>query len=450
MPLVSRTSNQGNLYKQALEPSGWLDGDIWSDTTTNSVKNNVGGTATAIGASSFSASATVSYSETIGDYTTPVAAVATSTAASTAAALWGLLSDQTIENFTTYTTQGEADTRNPSSDTAKVRVNITNDNIDMNSVTDGTNDSISQDIGLISDTAWELRFKYTYTSANMNPIGYEQGQFVGMGSTNQTIADDGVQDFIGVLLWHDNIPRGIYGIFADNESCQTNRVNLTTPNITTSSSYWVKILRTSATIMRVFVYSDDTFSTQTHDTGDITIDSTIVNLRYFKIMNESSRVVQSGDMIGTFDDIQLLTSDFSLAQLWDDDTATKWKTTAEANPAVYVDCGSSKNLVGCAIWLDADSTETEITIRCSTDTSFTAAENVRTILATALTAGQWNYIRFNLVTARYMQFYGSSGSSLILGFDEVKYLTKTDTEVLADLGVISIGVNDTSLALDGT
>lgn len=82
MPLVSRTSNQGNLYKQATEPAGWLDGDVWSDTTANTLKNNVNGTATAIGKSSFSDATTVSYSETIGDYTTPTGVVSSSDATS--------------------------------------------------------------------------------------------------------------------------------------------------------------------------------------------------------------------------------------------------------------------------------------------------------------------------------------------------------------------------------
>jgi hypothetical protein len=49
MPLVTRQVNQGNLFKTATEPPGWSDGDLWSDITANTVKNNVGGTATDIG-----------------------------------------------------------------------------------------------------------------------------------------------------------------------------------------------------------------------------------------------------------------------------------------------------------------------------------------------------------------------------------------------------------------
>ena len=51
MPLVTRTSTQGNLYKEATEPPNWLDGDLWSDTAGNSLKLNDGGTAKSIGRS---------------------------------------------------------------------------------------------------------------------------------------------------------------------------------------------------------------------------------------------------------------------------------------------------------------------------------------------------------------------------------------------------------------
>jgi len=48
MPLVTRSGIRG-IFVEATEPSEWLDGDVWSDTTANIVKNNVGGTATDIG-----------------------------------------------------------------------------------------------------------------------------------------------------------------------------------------------------------------------------------------------------------------------------------------------------------------------------------------------------------------------------------------------------------------
>ena len=49
MPLVTRQVNQGNLFKTALEPPDWQDGDLWSDTTDNVLKINVGGASVIIG-----------------------------------------------------------------------------------------------------------------------------------------------------------------------------------------------------------------------------------------------------------------------------------------------------------------------------------------------------------------------------------------------------------------
>jgi len=49
MPLVTRQANQGRFFVTATEPADWLDGDLWSDTTANLLKLNVGGTAVTIG-----------------------------------------------------------------------------------------------------------------------------------------------------------------------------------------------------------------------------------------------------------------------------------------------------------------------------------------------------------------------------------------------------------------
>lgn len=51
MPLVTRQANQGNLFKQTVEPPNWENGDLWSDISTAPpiLKINDNGTATEIG-----------------------------------------------------------------------------------------------------------------------------------------------------------------------------------------------------------------------------------------------------------------------------------------------------------------------------------------------------------------------------------------------------------------
>ena len=51
MPLVTRNVQQANLFKLATEPTNWQDGDLWSDTTANLLKLNVGGTAVGVAVS---------------------------------------------------------------------------------------------------------------------------------------------------------------------------------------------------------------------------------------------------------------------------------------------------------------------------------------------------------------------------------------------------------------
>lgn len=48
MPLVTRTTVSGNVYRQATEPSDWQNGDLWVDTDNGQVYVNVNGTATLV------------------------------------------------------------------------------------------------------------------------------------------------------------------------------------------------------------------------------------------------------------------------------------------------------------------------------------------------------------------------------------------------------------------
>lgn len=45
MPLVTRAGDRGQLFKQATEPSGWLNADMWVDTDNSNVAVNRSGTA---------------------------------------------------------------------------------------------------------------------------------------------------------------------------------------------------------------------------------------------------------------------------------------------------------------------------------------------------------------------------------------------------------------------
>ena len=139
---------------------------------------------------------------------------------------------------------------------------------------------------------------------------------------------------------------------------------------------------------------------------------------------------------------------FASANAKDDNTSTVWKTNSETNPLIYADMGSSVNLCALAWYHDAATTETTIKIQSSPNASSWTDE--RTILVSKLTAGAYNYIRFNTVTARYLRIYGTSGSSLVLASAEIKVQKQTDGELLISHGHLAISNSDTGIELDGT
>jgi len=138
---------------------------------------------------------------------------------------------------------------------------------------------------------------------------------------------------------------------------------------------------------------------------------------------------------------------FAVANIKDNNTSTIWKTNSENNPNVYADMGSVFNLCALAWYHNSATTETTIKIQSSSNASSWTDE--RTILTSKLTADVYNYIRFNVVNARYLRVYGT-GTSKVLASAEMKVLTKTDNQLLTSHGHLSISNTDTTIELDGS
>ena len=134
----------------------------------------------------------------------------------------------------------------------------------------------------------------------------------------------------------------------------------------------------------------------------------------------------------------------------DNNTATKWTSNSESNPFIYVDMGSASNLCAAAFYFDSTlTTNTEILIQSSVDASTWTTK--RTITKSNLTNGAYNFYRFNIAGgARYIRFYGNSAGSTVLSMWEIKILKKTEGEIFNDLGMLTIASNNTALAADGT
>jgi len=160
------------------------------------------------------------------------------------------------------------------------------------------------------------------------------------------------------------------------------------------------------------------------------------------LTNPSTYTETSGDAKFILDG-----NDDSAPNVFDDDTGTNQSDTS-TNPFIYIDAGSSLNLTAIAIHLNAATDETEIKIQSSSDAS--TWTDKRTITVSNLTDSAWNYIRFNVVNARYLRVYGNSGSSVTLAINEIKYLTKTALELSANHTHLEISASDTTLGLNGS
>lgn len=124
--------------------------------------------------------------------------------------------------------------------------------------------------------------------------------------------------------------------------------------------------------------------------------------------------------------------------------AMYWESTAETNPNCVLDWGSAKDFGAVALYLGSDTTETAILLQVSSDASDWTT--VRTLDVSQLSKGATNYIRFNLVNARYIRIYGNSGSSKVLA-------CRADARINPSLGDhehIDISPTDATLPADGT
>ena len=432
MPLVTRNSNSSSHFKgtTAQESTQTMnEGDTYYNTQTDILKSYDGSALNQVGRTSFAAAAVISHSTTIGDYTAPSAGAASSS---------GTLTPTFDEAYTTNTGW------------TAVGSNVTIDSGVADAcaavaATCNADNRVHKSLGAtLSDTLWALESDIILSSSAGND-NMPYSLCAGTGTP-----DTASQDCI-VAYW-DTSADTMRISYKDGAGAFSNATG-NTISVVESTQYYIRMIRNSATNIALSIFSDS--GRTTHITGspqNYTIPSTVGGLTH---IHHGTRSVGSAQTTTfTIDNTKINNNAsytaYSAGLVVDDDTASHWQSSAEANPRIYVDAGSAKNLLGLAIYLHANNTETQIAIRCSTDATFTSGENVRTILASGLTAGSWNYVRFNLVNRRYIQIYGNSGSSLVLAISEVKYLTKTDAQILQDLGILEISTSDTSLDLDGT
>ena len=207
------------------------------------------------------------------------------------------------DDFSSYTNQTDADTAWVTNNTSKVRVNITNDNLDYIFNAGDTFLSISKDLTTVSNSAWICRFKLrfsTLTAGNVNaPFMY-----CGLSSTvNSTEAS--TVNRIYMMLKYDSDDQKFGGLdtFGTNtySTFENDGDNPQAFSPVINTDYFFEITRTLNTTYTVKRYSDSSYSTVSQ-TSSGTCDAGVTSLRYFNISTHAGGT--AGNITGTLDDFK--------------------------------------------------------------------------------------------------------------------------------------------------
>lgn len=420
------TLSDGNLNKTTYGqgtafPSTWLTDRLFWRTDQNLLYKNKGTEGTPIWDPLTESDINQVYplSVTIGDYTTPAVPAVGSTekidGTATSISFFDLFSNNT--NWT------------------QVGGEVTVDSGGNNKVVMATNAAASDErvhraLGLtLNDGAsgWVAEFQYkamTQADGIMYPLVFTAGTLAPTITANS-------QDAIGCLQGDASSNRGMRSWYKDGAGT----VNMSgfSSALTADTTYWVRLIRTSTTNVDLKIYTDASFSTQHGSTVSFTIPSTVTGLTTCQIVGQDTTGARATN--AEMDNLYVVNASttVTIIQYYPDDSATdgevatNWKSTSSTNPNIYIDTGSAQEIVAIAINLDRTATtETQIEIRYSTDTTFTSPEVVRTLLVSDFTDDVLRYIILprQVDDRRYIQIYGVS-TGVVLSINDIKYRART-------------------------
>jgi len=155
-------------------------------------------------------------------------------------------------------------------------------------------------IGSVSDTEWEFRFKldidvFTASSPNIQALSILLSD-----STSNYL---GVSDSFGINIRCDSISSKIQAMYANNGSWNVNVQDFATAPV--AGIFYVKIKRTSATTATISLYSDALYTTLI-ESEVVSIPSTLIGLRYIKLLSLSEVGGSANEINGTIDDMSLI------------------------------------------------------------------------------------------------------------------------------------------------
>lgn len=295
----------------------------------------------------------------------------------------------------------------------------TTDKLDGTSVVANADHRVYKSLGFtLSDSLWVSEFELNITALATNSQGFPVWLSAGTGKPR-----DGATDGIGVMI-QDPAGTNQILIIKSNGGTLATSTAMTLP---LSTLFYCRLERTSTTNARLSVFTDS--GRTAHQAGspiNYTIDSTITTLTTLQHSSDDGGGVADA-WSGTIDNMHIATGTGTItyntsSNTIDGNTGTRWQSLLENNPNIYFDLSSVRDIASIAINLDrTNTTETQIKIRASTDTTFTDGETIRYIDISDLTDDTWRFFPVNRLSAdsRYIQFYGIS-NSVTLAINEVK------------------------------
>jgi len=190
------------------------------------------------------------------------------------------------EDFTSYANTTTFDAAFPTTDTAQLRGNPTNDNIDIDvDLSGGANntETLVGDIngGVISDERWVLQCEVDLTEGTQGASANNLTLNIGMSDTDESTDTNTNQDYIGYIYRLDNAENDIECVGANGTQPIGGSSSVFTKNVGVTTDY-VRISRLSTTLMKVQFFTDNTYTVVSEEKS-FAISASIVNLRYFKI-----------------------------------------------------------------------------------------------------------------------------------------------------------------------
>lgn len=216
------------------------------------------------------------------------------------------LSTETVETLT-YSTDFSSDT-GWSSNTADA--SISGGVLNWQANASSNEKGISYNLGsAASDTAWVLRFKLSITVTTRDPVGYDAFAAIGLASHDHTTGTSTTgQDGLSFAPYLDNLVRPYMFFRADDTKFDGNGVAdrriLTTDTTTVGDVWYVEIVRNSATVATLKLYSTSSYTNPSETwtfSGANGINSSMTGLQYIvvKLLGGGTSVLG-----GTIDDLK--------------------------------------------------------------------------------------------------------------------------------------------------